>query len=219
MKLEQLRNEVLKTALELVRFGLVWMAGGTVCARDPESELVAITPSGLDYRPLHADDIVLMNLRGEIIEGHYKPSCASELWLHFFRKRLDLNAIVHNHSCYATAFSVANLPIPIITETQADWFGAPIPVVPYAHVEDEEFLISPVEVLGDGFGILLARHGVITFGKNLHDALERSVTLEEAAKTFIHAKIIGVPEIFSKNEAERSFDFYHNRYGQPKGKI
>ncbi|HOJ01739.1 MAG TPA: class II aldolase/adducin family protein [Anaerolineaceae bacterium] len=215
MRLEELRNDVLKTARDLAKYGLVWMAGGTACARDVHSGLVAVTPSGLDYADLHAEDVVLMDLQGEVIEGHHKPSCASELWLRFFRKRKDLNAIVHTHSCYATAFSVVNQPIPIITETQADWFGEPIPVAPYAHVEDDAFLHDPVEALGNGYGVLLGRHGVLTFGKNLRDALERALTLEEAAKTFIMAKTIGTPEIFSVEEARRSFDFYHTRYGQP----
>jgi L-ribulose-5-phosphate 4-epimerase len=214
MRLEQLRKDVLSTALDPARFGLVWMAGGTACARDPESGLVAMPPSGLAYDGLEADDIVLLYLLGEVVEGRYKPSCASELWLRFFRKREDINAIVHTHSCYATAFSVVNQPIPIITETQADWFGAPIPVAAYAHVEDEEFRHAPVEALGDGFGVLLGRHGVLTFGKNLHDALERALTLEEAAKTYSMARVIGTPELFSDAEARRSFDFYHNRYGQ-----
>ncbi|NMC29996.1 MAG: hypothetical protein GYA45_08005 [Pelolinea sp.] len=218
MKLEQLRSEVLQTALDLAKFGLVWMAGGTACARDPHSGLVVMTPSGLAYDTLQPEDMVLLNLQGEVVEGHYKPSCASELWLRFFRRRPDLNALVHTHSCYATAFSVANQPIPMITETQADWFGMPIPVAAYAHVEDEAFLTAPVEALGSGFGVLLGRHGVLTFGKNLHDALERALTLEEAAKTYAVAKVIGVPELFSEEEAQRSFDFYHHRYGQPKEK-
>ncbi len=214
MYLEELRLEILETARALTKFGLVWMAGGTAAARDPESGWVAMTPSGLAYDDLKAADIVLVDLDGKVVEGHYKPSCASELWLRFFRKRADLNAIVHTHSCYATAFAVANQAIPIITETQADWFGAPIPAAPYAHVEDEEFLRAPVEALGDGFGVLLGRHGVLTFGKYLHDALERALTLEEAAKTYIMACVIGTPELFSDAEAKRSFDFYQNRYGQ-----
>ncbi|NMB63131.1 MAG: hypothetical protein GYA18_12465 [Chloroflexi bacterium] len=214
MVLEKLRNEVLETALALARYGLVWMAGGTAAARDPESGWVAMTPSGLAYDGLNAADIVLVDMDGNLVEGHYKPSCASELWVRFFRRRPDLNAIVHTHSCYATAFAVAGQSIPIVTETQADWFGEPIKTTPYAHVEDEAFLSAPLEALGNGFGVLLGRHGVLTFGKNLHDALERAVTLEEAAKTYTMACLLGKPRIFAEEEARRSFDFYHNRYGQ-----
>jgi len=212
--LEELRNDVLETARALAKFGLVWMAGGTAAARDAESGLVAMTPSGLAYDGLNAADIVLVDLEGKVFDGHYKPSCASELWLRFFRKRLDLNALVHTHSCYATAFAVADQNMPVITETQADWFGAPIPIAQYTHVEDEAFLTAPVNALGDGFGVLLGRHGVLTFGKNLHDALERAITLEEAAKTYAMACLLGKPHIFTREEASRSFDFYQHRYGQ-----
>ncbi len=217
MQLEELRSEILNTVRSLSRYGLVWMAGGTAAARDPQSGLVAVTPSGMAYDDLTPADVVLLDMEGNVVEGDHRPSCATELWLRFFRARADIHALVHTHSCYATAFSVANQAIPIATETQADWFNQPIPVAPYAHVEDEAFLSAPVEALGDGFAVLLGRHGVLTFGKDLHAALERALTLEEAAKTIVMAKVVGTPEYFTSDENQRSFDFYHHRYGQNVG--
>jgi len=217
MLLESLRADLLLTARSLREYGLVWMAGGTVCARDPETGYVVVTPSGLDYASLGPEDMVVVDMDLNLVEGEYRPSVATNLWTAIMRARPEIHAVVHSHSPYATAFSVVDQPIPIVTETQANWFGQPIPVAPYAHLEDDHFVSAPVETLGDGFAVLLGQHGPITVGRTLHDALERAVTLEEAAKTYTVSRLLGQPLEFSAEQARRSFDYYHNRYGQPKG--
>ena len=214
MLLADLRADVLETALALRRYGLVWMAGGTVCARDPQTSHVVVTPSGMEYGDLSPVDMIVVDLDLNILDGEYRPSVATNLWIAILKARPDIHAVVHSHSPYATAFSVVNNPIPIVTETQANWFGQPTPVARYAHLEDPHFITSPVETLGDGYAVLLGQHGPITIGKTLSDALERAVTLEEAAKTYAAAKTLGEPLVFSPEQSARSFDYYHNRYGQ-----
>ncbi len=216
MILEELRTQVLATANLLPTYGLVWMAGGTVCARDPGSGNVVVTPSGMPYQNLKPEDMLVTDMDMNLIDGKYRPSVALNLWTGFLRVRPDIHAVIHTHSPYATAFSVINKPLPIITETQADWFGMPIPVSPYMHVEDPAFASLPVSMLGEGFAILLGNHGPITLGKNLAHALERAVTLEEAARTYAVAQTIGTPVALSDSQAKASFDYYHHRYGQRK---
>jgi L-ribulose-5-phosphate 4-epimerase len=214
MILEELRRNVLNTANLLPKYGLVWMAGGTVCARDLETGYIVVTPSGMPYENLVPEDMIVTDLDMNVVEGNYRPSVALNLWTNFFRARPELHGLVHTHSPYATAFSVVNKPIPIITETMADWFGQPIPCAPYLSVEAANFATLPIEVMGDGYAVQLGQHGVITLGKTLAHALERAVTLEEAARTFFVAKVLGDPLIFSDEQAKASFDYYHNRYGQ-----
>ena len=216
MILEELRSHVLKTALLLPRYNLVWMAGGTVCARDPQTGYVVVTPSGLDYENLTPADMIVTDMDMNLIEGKYRPSVALNLWTGFMCVRPELNAVVHTHSPYATAFSVAYQPIPVITETMADWFGQPVPVTRYLSVEDPEFPTLPIEVMGDGYAVLLGNHGPITVGKTLEHALERAVTLEEAARTYSIARTIGAPVALTEEQARASFEYYHNRYGQKK---
>lgn len=213
-KIDSLRQQVISTAKMLPKYDLVWMAGGTICARDPQSGYLVVTPSGLNYEALTYQDMVVTDQNMNIIEGAHRPSVALNLWRGIFNARPDLNAIIHTHSPYATAFSVIGKPIPIITETQADWFGQPIPVTPYLSVEDDRFDTLPIKILGKGFGVLLGQHGVITLGANLNHALERAVTLEEAARTYAISKSIGTPLIFTKEMAESSFNYYHSSYGQ-----
>ena len=213
-KYHDIKKEVLKTANLLSEYGLVWMAGGTVCARDKDSGNVVVTPSGVNYKLLKPKDMIVVNMDLQVVEGTFKPSVATNLWISILKKRSDINAIIHTHSPYASAFSVINEPLPIITETQADWFGKPIPVSRYAHLEDDHFVSAPLEALGDGFAVLLGQHGPIIVGENLDAALERAVTLEEAAKIYSISKTIGTPLTFTAEQAFRSFDYYTNRYGQ-----
>jgi L-ribulose-5-phosphate 4-epimerase len=216
MILEELRSHVLKTALLLPKYNLVWMAGGTVCARDPLTGYVVVTPSGLDYERLTPEDMIVTDMEMNLVEGKYRPSVALNLWIGFMRARTELNAVVHTHSPYATAFSVAYHPIPVITETMADWFGQPVPVTRYLSVEDPEFPTLPIEVMGGGYAVLLGNHGPITVGKTIEHALERAVTLEEAARTYSIARTIGAPTTLTEEQARASFEYYHNRYGQKK---
>jgi L-fuculose-phosphate aldolase/L-ribulose-5-phosphate 4-epimerase len=81
-------------------------------------------------------------------------------------------------------------------------------------VEDPEFPTLPPQVMDDGYAVLLGNHGPITVGKTLEHALERAVTLEEAARTFFIAKSIGAAAVLTEEQARASFDYYHNRYGQ-----
>jgi L-ribulose-5-phosphate 4-epimerase len=159
MILEELRSRVLHTALLLPKYNLVWMAGGTVCARDPETGYVVVTPSGLVYERLTPNDMIVTDLDMNLVEGKRRASVALSLWTGFMRARPELNAVVHTHSAYATAFSVVYEPIPVITETMADWFGQPVPVTRYLSVEDPEFPTLPVDVMGEGFAVLLGNHG------------------------------------------------------------
>lgn len=214
MILEELRTHVLKTALLLPKYNLVWMAGGTVCARDPQTGYVVVTPSGLDYERLSPADMAVTDLDMKPVEGVFRPSVALNLWTGFLRARPELNAVVHTHSPYATAFSVVRQPIPVVTETMADWFGQPVPVTRYLSVEDPEFSTLPVEVMGNGYAVLLGNHGPITTGKTLEHALERAVTLEEAARTYSIARTLGAPAALSEEQARASFDYYNHRYGQ-----
>jgi L-ribulose-5-phosphate 4-epimerase len=214
MILSELRAQVLDTANRLPQYNLVWMAGGTVCARDPHSGNLVVTPSGLNYASLTPEDMIVTGPDLQVIEGKHRPSVALKLWAGFLEKRPELHAVVHTHSPYATAFSVINQPIPVVTETMADWFGAPVPVAPYLHVEDPQFNTLPVETLGQGFAVLLGQHGPIVLGETLARALERAVTLEEAAHTYAIACTIGQPLTFTAAQALASFEYYNTRYGQ-----
>ncbi len=111
--LEQLKEELHHLHLELPRHELVKWTGGNISARDPESGLVVIKPSGVMYDELGPEDHVVVNLDGEIMEGDLKPSSDTASHLYIYRHRPDINGIVHTHSPYATAFAALGKPIPV----------------------------------------------------------------------------------------------------------
>src|SRR4030042_1596143 len=125
--LEQLKQELVELHLELLKYNLVVWTGGNISARDPDSGLVVIKPSGLHYRDLTADKLVVVDLNAEIKQGSLKPSSDTASHLVIYRHRPDVNGVVHTHSRYATAFAAVGRSIPVYLTAQAAEFGCEIP--------------------------------------------------------------------------------------------
>jgi L-ribulose-5-phosphate 4-epimerase len=130
--LERLKEELVQLHLELPKNNLVMWTGGNVSAKDPESGLVVIKPSGIRYEDLRPEHMVVLNLQGDIIEGDLKPSSDTFSHLHIYRERPDVGGIVHTHSRYATAFAAVGKPIPVVLTAMADEFGGSIPCGKFA---------------------------------------------------------------------------------------
>src|SRR5256885_12822811 len=146
--LDQLKEQVWKLHLELPKNGLVVWTGGNVSARDPESGLVVIKPSGVLYDELRPEDHVVVNLEGDIVEGELKPSSDTASHLYVYRHRPDVNGVVHTHSSYATAFAALGRSIPVYLTAIADEFGGPIPCAGFALIGGEEIGRHGVEHIG-----------------------------------------------------------------------
>ncbi|MGL4650598.1 MAG: class II aldolase/adducin family protein, partial [Caldilineaceae bacterium] len=121
--LEQLRDHLLALHLELPKNNLVAWTSGNVSARDPQSGFVVIKPSGIRYEELRADQMVIVDLEGDVVEGSLKPSSDTASHLYIYRQRPDVNGIVHTHSRYATAFAALGMPIPCVLTAMGDEFG------------------------------------------------------------------------------------------------
>jgi len=214
--LEQLKERVCALNCGLAREGLVAMTSGNVSGRDAESGLVVIKPSGVPYEELGVAEMVVVSRDGEVVEGALRPSVDTATHLVIYRRREDVNGVVHTHSNYATAFAAANLPIPPILTAIADEFGGPIPVAPYAPVGAEEIGEAVCEHVGDGEAILLKNHGVFTIGDSPESAFKRAVMVEDVAKTCFLARQLGTPEELSPEEVKRAHERYRERYGQQR---
>lgn len=214
--LEQLKERVCALNRGLAREGLVAMTSGNVSGRDPDSGLVVIKPSGVPYEELGVAEMVVVSLDGEVVEGALRPSVDTATHLVIYRRREDVNGVVHTHSNYATAFAAANLPIPPILTAIADEFGGPIPVAPYAAVGAEEIGAAVCEHIGDGKAILLKNHGVFTIGDSPEAAFKAAVMVEDVAKTCFLARQIGTPEELPPEEVKRAHQRYREKYGQQR---
>jgi L-fuculose-phosphate aldolase len=189
MLLEELRREVLSAALEMDRTALTRGTSGNISARDPKTNLVAITPTSLPYNSLEPEDITIVDLDGNYIEGK-KPSSETPMHTAIFRARPDVMGVVHTHSPLATAFSVANKEIPIVTIPLVSM--GPIPVVPFQMPGSKELADTATAALGTAkVAVLLQNHGVLACGPSVAKALASAVYVEEGAQVALAAYQLG----------------------------
>ena len=212
--LEHLKEEVYRLHLELPKYGLVVWTSGNVSARDPESGLVVIKPSGIPYEELRPEHHVVVNLESDIVEGTLKPSSDTTSHLYIYRHREDVNGVVHTHSPYATAFAAVGRSIPVCLTAMGDEFGGPIPCAGFALIGDEEIGQQVVEHIGSSPAVLLKQHGVFTVGATAKDAVKAAVMVEDVARTVWLALQLGQPEEIPPEDVAKLHYRYTHVYGQ-----
>ena len=191
--LEALKEKVFRANLDLVRHGLVIFTWGNVSAIDPETRLVVIKPSGVDYDKMKADDMVVVDLDGKVVEGHLKPSSDTPTHVVLYRAFPEIGGVVHTHSTYATAWAQTGDDIPNIGTTHADYFHDDIPCTrdmtekevngdyerETGNVIVERFSrLNPVHTPG----VLVKNHGPFCWGKDANEAVHNAVVMEQVAK-------------------------------------
>ncbi|MEW6723805.1 MAG: class II aldolase/adducin family protein [Bacillota bacterium] len=212
--LESMRREVLSVARQMARDGLAPASWGNVSARDPESGLIAITPSGLDYWLMEPGDICLLRPDGQQVEGERRPSTEVPMHLAFYRERPDVGGIVHTHSTYATCFAALNRPIPAVVATVPSVAGDEIPVCPYLPAGTEELGRAAIQAMGEWRAVLLANHGVVAVGNNVFAAYNTAQVVEHAAKVYHACLAVGEPHLLSGEQCRRAREHFVRNYGQ-----
>ena len=201
--LEQLKKEVYEANMELPKRGLVTYTWGNVSGIDREAGLFVIKPSGVDYEKLSPEDMVVLDLEGNVVEGKYRPSSDTATHLELYKKYPEIGGVVHTHSPWATSWAQASREIPCYGTTHADYFYGTIPCARNLTKEEIDagyekntgtIIIETFEGLGINPmytpGVLCANHGPFTWGKDAHDAVHNSVVLEEVAKMAAQAELI-----------------------------
>src|SRR5688572_18298895 len=214
MRLQALRETVCTLHQELPDNHLVAWTSGNVSARDPESGLVVIKPSGLKFRELTPESMVVVDVNGVVVEGDLKPSSDTASHCYVYRQRPDVNGIVHTHSRYATAFAALGRPIPCVLTAMADEFGGPIPCAGFALIGGEEIGQQVVEHIGDSPAVLLKNHGVFTVGKSARQAVKAAVMVEDVARTVWYALQLGTPDEIAPDDVAKLHHRYTHVYGQ-----
>jgi len=213
--LEHLKEEACRLHLELPKNHLVAWTSGNVSARDVESGLVVIKPSGIRYEDLRPEHHVVVNLQGDVIEGTLNPSSDTTSHLYIYRHRPDVNGVVHTHSPYATAFAALGRPIPVYLTAMADEFGGPIPCAGFALIGGEDIGRQVVEHIGNSSAVLLKNHGVFTLGPAAEAAVKAAVMVEDIARTVWLALQLGQPDEISPDDVAKLHHRYTHVYGQP----
>ena len=200
--------------LELPKSGLVTWTSGNVSGRDRETGYVVIKPSGVRYEEMQPEDLVVVDLEGNIIEGRLKPSVDTATHLYIYRHRPDVGGVAHTHSPYATSLAALGRPIPVYLTAIADEFGGPVPVGAYAQIGGEAIGEEIVRAIGQSPAILMRNHGVFTIGPTPTAATKAAVMVEDAAKTVHLALLLGTPDEIPAEEVARARRRYLEKYGQ-----
>lgn len=228
--LQELKEKVFHANLELVKQGLVIYTWGNVSGIDREKGLVAIKPSGLDYDKMTADDMVVVDLEGNIVEGKLRPSSDTPTHLALYRAFPAIGGVVHTHSTYATAWSQAGLDIPNIGTTHADYFHKDIPCTADMTAEEVrgDYELETGNVIVRRFAdidptatpaVLVKNHGPFTWGKDPADAVHNAVVLEQVAKMAFIARSINPALTMNPLLIEKHYNRKHGPgayYGQGK---
>ena len=201
--LEELKKKVYEANILLPKYNLVTFTWGNVSEIDRESGLFVIKPSGVDYDTMTPDDMVVMDLDGNKVEGKLNPSSDTPTHVEIYKAFKDVGGVVHTHSSYATSWAQAGRSIPCYGTTHADYFYGEIPCVrclnkdeiETAYEENTGHLIvnefnrmgkDPVAVPA----VLCKNHGVFTWGKDAHEAVHNAVVTEEVAKMAYRCEVI-----------------------------
>ena len=200
--LEELKRQVYEANMELPRRGLITYTWGNVSGIDRERGLFVIKPSGVDYDALKPEDMVVMDLEGNKVEGGYNPSSDTPTHLELYKAFPEVWGIVHTHSPWATSWAQAGRGIPCYGTTHADYFYGEIPCarsltrqeIEGAYEQNTGFVIMETFQGKDPMhvpGVLCANHGPFTWGKNAAEAVHNAVVLEEVAKMAYRTEHLG----------------------------
>ncbi len=216
MKLRVLREMVCALHAELPKSNLVAWTSGNISARDVESGLVVIKPSGVKFADLTPENMVVVDVEGHIVEGDYNASSDTASHCYIYRHMPEVNGVVHTHSRYATAFAALGKDIPCITTAMADEFGGAIPCGGFALIGGEEIGQQVVNTLKGSRSpaCLLQNHGVFALGKDADSAVKAAVMTEDNAAIVWTALQIGTPLPIAQNDIDKLYQRYQNVYGQ-----
>ncbi len=189
MKYEKIRNEVLTAILQAVKLGLIQGTSGNIAVQDEEEPVIAITPSGVDYMTMKAEDIAIVDMNGKWIDGPYKPSSETPMHTAVLRARKDVRATVHTHGMYATIMAMSDEPLMPLTPPQAEF--VPVNIVPFVMPGSSDLAGTVVDTLGDERAVLLKNHGMFCCGKSIKAAMAATIYTEEMAQGTYYAKLLG----------------------------
>ena len=230
--LEELKKRVYEANMLLPKYGLVTFTWGNASEIDRETGYFAIKPSGVDYDLLTPDDMVILDLEGNKIEGKYNPSSDTPTHLELYKAWPEIGGVVHTHSSYATSWAQAGRDIPCYGTTHADYMYGDIPcfrVLTKAEM-DEGYETNTGKLIVEGFtsldkdpmavpACLCKNHGPFTWGKDAHEAVHNAVVLDEVAKMALRTELIN-PQVDRAPQNIQDKHYYRKHganayYGQP----
>jgi L-ribulose-5-phosphate 4-epimerase len=215
--LGDLKRSVVEVARGLFENKLVVSTFGVVSTRIPNTDYVLITPSGFSKARLDKDNLIIVDLEANLVQGKFRPSVETPMHTHIHKRRPDLSTVIHTHSPMACAFAAANMEIPCVSAEQAFYLGGRVPLVreyslPGTNKPSE--LENIVKALQNMNAVLMRKHGVVVVGKTPEEALDTAIVLEDVAAIALHSILLSRPREFTSRELKYLKNFKATKYGQ-----
>lgn len=228
--LEELKQRVYEANLSLPKHGLVTLTWGNVSEIDRDTGYVVIKPSGVSYEVMRPEDMVVVDLNGNKIEGDLNPSSDTPTHLELYRRFPEIGGITHTHSRWATIFSQTGLPIPALGTTHADTFYGEVPCTRKMTGEEifSDYELETGKVIAELFteetvgqvpGVLVYSHGPFTWGKDAKKSVEHAIILEEVAMMAWHTLMMRPDMTLQQALLDKHYLRKHGKnayYGQRK---
>jgi len=219
MSYEDVRKQIVAACKRLDGEGLVAGSSGNVSVRLPAengAELYAITPSSIPYRVLEPGQVLVINGEKEIVDGDGRPSTETNMHLAAYHARADVGSVIHSHSVYASALSIAGEDLPPLIDEQVVTLGGGVVCAQWGMSGSEDLGAKAVEALSFRRAVLLRSHGALNVGKTLEEALDVASLVERMAKIYVLARSLGgAIESLPDNVLELETKFYKIKSGLP----
>ncbi|MHA2603159.1 MAG: class II aldolase/adducin family protein [Candidatus Thorarchaeota archaeon SMTZ1-83] len=200
------KKELLQICKEMVENDLVVGSSGNASLR--VGDHVLITPSSVQYSTMTAENIMVLDLEGNVVEGELNPSVETPTHLEIYRQREDVGAVVHSHSIYTTALALLHMPLPPVLDEVVPKLGGEIRVTSYAMPGTKELAKNVVEAMDMRSAVLIANHGAICCAKTIRKAMEKAILLERTCRIYLLAKQIGNPINLPEDVVEDEADLW-----------
>lgn len=213
MLMEKERNQIVSYGKKLITSGLTKGTGGNISIYDPDLDLMAISPSGIDYFETQPEDVVVTKLSGEIVDSPRKPS--SELDMHriYYMKRPEIRSVVHTHSPFSTTLATLGWELPAANYYIAIAGGNTIRCAEYASFGTWELAENSFKAMEDRYACFLANHGLLTCSYDLANAFSIAEETERMAEVYWRSKSVGEPKILADAEVDFMLEKFKT-YGQ-----
>lgn len=215
--MEEARKEIIEFGKKMAEASPCAGTAGNLSVYDPETGYMAIGPSGIDYFEIKPEDIVILDLDGNIVEGTRKPSSESGMHAAFYKEKgkKGIRACVHTHSIYCTTLACMNVPLEAVHYVIGLAGADVINCAPYATFGTPELAEKTVKACGDANAVLMANHGMMACGANLKAAYGLSESIEYAAEIQWRCMCAGKPVVLSKEDMAAAIEHLAS-YGQKK---
>ena len=208
------RQQIVEYGRKMVQSGLTTGSGGNLSILSAPDNLIAISPSGIDYNDVTVADVVVVDRSGKVVDGERKPSSELGFHLALYAARPEVEAVVHTHSVYATTLACLHWELPAVHYLVA-FSGDKVPLAPYATFGSPELADNIIESIGSYNAVLLANHGLVAVGTDMKNCFNVAEEIELVARIYYQTKTVGQPVLVGDEEMQRVVEKF-SHYGQIK---